>query len=532
MSAEVGRRSLRWPALIALCFAELLIFVDNTIVNVALPTIADDLGADNSGLQWVVDAYTLVFAGLLLAGGYLGDRFGRRMILLAGVAGFMAFSALAAMSGTLGQLIGARAGLGLFAALVFPATLAIVVVIFDDVRERALAVALWAAVAGVAIAIGPLLGGWLLEHYSWGAIFWVNVPAGALTIILVATLVPANRNPDIGPFDWCGVLLSTAGISLFVYSVIEAPSHGWLSARTILGIGGGILLIALFALWERRNPHALFEVRLFADRGFAAAALLMAFGFFALMGFVFLVTQYFQGVRGYSPLETGIATLPFAVVMAVLAGPSMWLAARVGAGRSAAFGSLVMAISFCLTVQYDADSSYWTVIFIAMTTMAAGVALISGPATLLVLNELSTGQAGAGAAVNDTSRELGGTLGVAVLGSILASVYSSRVADDLAGLPLPEQAREVAQSSVMAGVQVAQSIPGEVGQRLESITTSAFLDGFHTASWVAAAVAAVAAEIGWLLFERREADEVFEEFGTVPDAGAGESVDLGGQLRQ
>ncbi|MBU9765416.1 DHA2 family efflux MFS transporter permease subunit [Mycobacterium sp. TNTM28] len=500
--AEGARTRLRWLALAALCWAELLVFVDNTIVNVALPTIAKDLGANNSGLQWVVDMYTLVFAGLLLTGGYLGDRFGRRLILLVGVVGFMAFSAVAAVSGSLGQLIGARAGLGLFAALVFPATLAIVVVIFDDLTERALAVALWAAVAGVAAAIGPVLGGWLLEHFSWGSIFWANLPAGLLALILIPILVPPNKNTDAQAFDLGGVLLSTIGVALFVYSVIEAPNHGWSSLRTIAGIAVGAGVIAVFAAWEHRKPNALFDVRLFADRRFAAAALLMAFGFFALMGFVFLVTQYFQAVKGYSPLETGIRTLPFAIVMAVLAGPSMWLADKLGSGRTAACGSLVLAVGFWLTVQYGVDTSYWRVIVVAMSTMAAGVAMISGPATLLVLNELSAGQAGAGAAVNDTSREIGGTLGVAVLGSILASVYSSTVGRDLADAPLTADVREAAQSSVMAGVQIAHRLPAPLGARADEVVKDAFIAGFHCASWVAGAVSAAAAVAGLWVFER------------------------------
>ncbi|WP_234814378.1 MFS transporter [Mycolicibacterium conceptionense] len=509
---------MRWWALAALCWAELLVFVDNTIVNIALPTIAKELGANNSGLQWVVDIYTLVFAGLLLTGGYLGDRFGRRKVLIIGIAGFMALSAIAAISASLGQLIAARAGLGLFAALVFPATLAILVVIFDDLRERALAVALWAAVAGVAAAIGPVLGGWLLEHFSWGAIFWVNLPAGLLCLLLVPIVVPPNKNPDTGRFDSRGVLLSTVGILAFVYSVTEAPSRGWWSVHTIGGITLGIAVIAAFAAWEYRHEEALFDVRLFADRGFAAAALLMAFGFFALMGFVFLVTQYFQAVKGYSPLETGIRTLPFAIVMAVLAGPSMWLATKMGSGRTAASGSLVMSAGFWVTVHYDIDTSYWSVIVVAMTTMAAGLALIAGPATLIVLNELSTGQAGAGAAVNDTSREIGGTLGVAVLGSILASVYSTNVSRDLAGIPLPAEALDAAGSSVMVGVHVAQHLPTRIGIQVEDVVKNAFISGFHAAAWVACGVAATAGVICWLVFERigRSTTRSIAEQSTTP----------------
>ncbi|MEU6562790.1 MFS transporter [Nocardia nova] len=490
---------IRWLGLAALCFAELLVFLDNTIVNVALPKISTDLDASTSGLQLVVDMYTLVFAGLLLTGGYLGDRFGRKTVLLIGITGFAIVSALAAMSQDLGQLIAARAGLGLFAALVFPATLAIVVILFDDLAERAIAVATWAAVAGVAAAIGPVVGGWLLDHYSWGSIFWINVPAGVIALFGVAALIPPNRNPEIGRFDLGGVMLSMAGISILVYSVIEAPNHGWLTIRTIGGLVAGVAVIAAYVVWESRFSSPLFDIRLFRDRNFAAAALLMTFGMFALMGFVFLMTQYFQGVKEFTPLETGVRTLPFAIAMAVFAGPSMWLGSKIGAGRTAVIGSLVMAVAFCLTVRYDAHTSYWGVIVPVMVTLAAGVALVSGPATFMVLNELSTGQAGAGSAVNDTSRELGGTLGVAVLGSILASVYSTKMTTGLSDIPLPPTAHDAATNSMLTGVRAARSVPGPFGTRLGDLVKAAFLDGFHLASLVAGGVAAVAAVAGWLL---------------------------------
>ncbi|WP_325097804.1 DHA2 family efflux MFS transporter permease subunit [Nocardia gipuzkoensis] len=494
---------IRWLGLAALCFAELLVFVDNTIVNVALPKIATDLGAGTSGLQMVVDVYTLVFAGLLLTGGYVGDRFGRKTILIIGIVGFAALSALAATSNNLGQLIAARAGLGLFAALVFPATLAIVVIMFDDLRERAIAVACWAAVAGVAAAIGPVIGGWLLNHYSWGSIFWINVPAGAIALIGAAVLVPQSRNPEVGPFDFGGMVLSMIGISVFVYVVIEAPNHGWLSPRTVAGLVIGSVVIGAYVVWENRFSSPLFDVRLFRDRNFATAAMMLTFGMFALMGFVFLMTQYFQGVKEYMPFETGIRTLPFAIAMAVFAGPSMWLGSKIGAGRVAAIGSLVMAAAFWLTIRYDMYTSYWSVIVPVMVTLALGVALVSGPATFAVLNELSPGQVGAGSAVNDTSRELGGTLGVAVLGSVLASVYSGKMADGLGAIQLPEEARAAAANSMLSGVHAARSIPGPSGIQLIDLVKAAFLDGFHMASIVAGGVAAIAATAGWLLLPTR-----------------------------
>ncbi|MDL9935547.1 MFS transporter [Gordonia sp. ABSL1-1] len=490
---------IRWLGLVALCFAELLVFLDNTIVNIALPRMATELNAGTSGLQMVVDVYTLVFAGMLLTGGYLGDRFGRKTVLLIGIAGFAVVSALAAISKDLGQLILARGVLGLFAALVFPATLALVVILFDDLRERSLAVAIWAAVAGIAAALGPVVGGWLLEHYSWSSIFWINVPAGAIALVAVAAFVPASRNPDTGPFDLGGMVLSMAGVSIVVYSVIEAPNHGWLTTRTIGGIALGAAVIAAYIVWEKRFSAPLFDIRLFRDRNFAAAALLLTFGMFALMGFVFLMTQYFQGVKEFSPLETGMRQLPFAFAIMIFAGPSMWLGSKIGGGRTALLGTLLMAVAFWLTIRYDDITSYWSVIAPVMVILALGATLVGGPATLMVLNELSTGQVGAGSAVNDTSRELGGTLGVAVLGSILASVYSSKIATDLAGIPMPEQLHDAATSSMLAGVEASHYLPAPFDVQFGNLVKGAFLEGFHLASLAAGGVAVAAAVAGWLM---------------------------------
>ena len=286
----------RWLALCALCLAELLVMVDNTIVNVALPTMSRDLGAGISGLQWIVDAYTLVFAGLLLTGGYLGDRFGHRRMLLVGIAGFAGVSALAASSNTLGQLIAARAGLGVFSALVFPATLALIVAIFPEGKQRATAVGIWGATSGIAVAIGPVLGGWLLEHYSWASVFWVGLPIAAVTAIAVLAVVPGTRPESVSRFDVVGLVLSVIGLGLLTYSVIEGPHHGWTDARTIVGIVVAIAVIGVFVWRELVVAHPILDVTLFANRRFATAAGMVAVAFFSLFGFIFLITQFFQAV--------------------------------------------------------------------------------------------------------------------------------------------------------------------------------------------------------------------------------------------
>ncbi|WP_168698920.1 DHA2 family efflux MFS transporter permease subunit [Gordonia paraffinivorans] len=493
------RTAARWWALGALGFAELLVMIDNTIVNVALPTLALDLDAGISGLQWIVDAYTLVFAGLLLTGGYLGDRFGHRRMLVTGIVGFMAVSALAASAQSLGQLIAARGGLGLFAALVFPATLAIITSIFVDAKERATAVGIWAATSGVAVAIGPVLGGWLLEHFSWTSVFWVNVPFGMIALAAIFAVVPGTRPLEVPRFDIAGVALSVAGLGLLTYTLIEAPHVGWGEVRTVAGILGALALLTLFVAIQLRIAHPILDVRLFANRHFATAAAMISLAFFALFGFIFLITQFFQAVKGYGPLAAGVRTLPFAIVMAVLSPVAMMLSHRFGARYVAVLGAFLMSGGFALVELSSRDSGYWELIIWAMSLMAAGLAFISGPCTQLIMDALRPEQAGAGSAVNDTTREIGGTLGVAVLGSILTSAYVAGIADRLSGRGLPREAVDVAEQSVMAGVEVARQLPGTLGDAVQVAVQEVFLDGLHDAVWAAVAITAAAGVAALLL---------------------------------
>ncbi|GEE04171.1 MFS transporter [Gordonia spumicola] len=482
--------------------------VDNTIVNVALPTISRELDAGISGLQWVVDAYTLVFAGLLLTGGYLGDRFGHRRMLLGGIVGFVVVSVGAALAGSLGELIAARAGLGAFAAVVFPATLALIVGIFTDPKQRAAAVGVWAATSGVAIAIGPVLGGWLLEHFSWASVFWVNVPFGVVAFVAVLGVIGPrglDEHALLPRFDAVGVVLSIAGLGLLTYSVIEGPAAGWASARTIVGLLVAAAILAVFVAHQRRVSDPIFDVMLFANRRFAAAAAMVAVAFFALFGFIFLITQYFQAVQGYSPLQAGVRTLPFALVVAALSPAAMAAAHRFGPRPVAVTGALLMASGFGLVQFVDQQSTYFGLIIWSMMLMAAGLAFISGPCTQVIMDALTPEQAGAGSAVNDTTREIGGTLGVAVLGSVLTSVYASDVADRLTALGVPAPAREIAEQSVMAGVEVSSRAPAGAGPAIHDVVSSAFIDGLAQATWVAVGVSLLSAAVGaWALREPSE----------------------------
>src|SRR6185312_16122429 len=373
--SAAGQRDRRWWILAVLCLSVLLVVVDNTIVNVALPTISRDLHASTSALQWVVDAYTLSFAGLLLLGGNLGDRLGRRRFLQLGLLLFAVFSVGAALSRGTGELVAARALMGFAAALVYPATLAILNNVFTVARERAIAIGVWSAVSGLAVAIGPVSGGALLRHFSWASVFYVSVPVVVLAVVLGRFLLPESRDPKAGRFDPLGAILSIAGISLLTWSIIEAPQHGWGSFATIGGILGSLVILSGFAWWQARRPDPMLEVRLFRNPRFSAASAAIALAFFGLFGFIFMITQYFQIVRGYDPLRAGVATVPFAIVTGAFSPLAIVLMKRAGTKIVVTAGLLLMSAGFVVASSTQVGSAYWGRVIVSMTLMAAGLAL-------------------------------------------------------------------------------------------------------------------------------------------------------------
>jgi EmrB/QacA subfamily drug resistance transporter len=505
MKAMTAPGDRRWWILVVLCLSVLLVVVDNTIVNVALPTISRDLSASTQALQWVVDAYTLVFAGLLLLAGNLGDRLGRRRTLQAGLALFALFSVGAALSRNTGELIAARAAMGAAAALVYPATLAILNGVFTNPRQRATAIGIWSAVSGLAVAIGPLAGGALLEHFSWSSVFYVSVPFAIVAIAAGRLLLPESRDHRAGRFDPLGALLSIAGITLLTWSVIEAPGHGWGSAVTVGGIGGSLVILAVFAWTQARRPDPMLDVRLFRNPRFSAASGAIALAFFGLFGFIFMITQYFQVVRGYSPLHAGLATLPFAFVTAAFSPAAIVVMKRVGTKIVVAGGLLLMSGGFAVAAVTTAGSSYWGPVVAAMTLMAAGLAFTTGPATEAIMGALPAGKAGAGSAVNDTTREVGGTLGVAIVGSMLNSAYGAHVAGALMALGAPVTAARAAGTSVIAGVTVAAHFPAPLRAAASEAVNAAFMAGLHRGSVVAAGAAAAGALVALLFVPARVA---------------------------
>ncbi len=490
--------------LIALLLAAFAINLDTTLVNVALPSLVRELHATTTQLQWVVDAYNLVFAALLLTFGSLSDRFGRKGMLLAGLTVFGAASLAGGFTTTPAQLIAARAVMGLGAAMTFPATLSLISNVFTERRERARAIGLWGAIAGVAIALGPIVGGWLLEHFSWSSIFIAMAPVAAAGILLVLASVPASKSPDAAPADIAGLVLSTATMALLVFTIIEAPDYGWGSARTLAGFAASAVLLAAFIGWERRNTHPMLDVRLFRNMRFSAASGAVTVSFFTLFGFIFLMTQYFQFVRGYGPLSTGVHLLPVALSVGAFSVAGTQFAVRAGTKLVVTLGLIAMAAFYGWVAAATTATVSYGIIAVQMVLYGLGMGLTSAPATESIMGAVSRRMAGVGSAVNDSTRLLGGTLGVAVIGSVYASLYGSRLT---ASLPagLPHVARAIAHQSVGAAYAVSSRAPGPLGAAVHDAATNAFLHGLSIGCLVAGGVAAAGAVLAVLFLPAQPA---------------------------
>jgi EmrB/QacA subfamily drug resistance transporter len=487
--------------LISLLLAAFAINLDTTIVNVALPSLVRELHASNSQLQWVVDAYNLLFAASVLAAGSLSDRFGRKGMLLAGLAVFGLASLAGGLTDGPGQLIAARAVMGVGSAMVFPSTLSLLSNVFTERGERARAIGLWGAITGAAIALGPIVGGWLLELFDWRSIFFVMTPIAALAGLLVARYVPTSRDPHAARIDRAGFALSTATVGLLVYTIIEAPSHDWGSARTIGSFAVTALLAAAFVARERSTAEPMLDLTLFRNLRFTAASVSVAISFFALSGFIFLVTQYFQFLKGYGPLSTGIRLLPVASFVAISSIVGAKLAVRFGTKLVVASGLLSMAAFYLWVTSTSATTGYGT-IAAQMVVLGTGMGLTSAPATEAIMGVVPKAKAGVGSAINDATRLLGGTLGVAVIGSVYASLFASRLTSALPG-GLPAAAVRTAHASVGAALTVAskaaQSGHPALAVAIHNGAHSAFFAGFSTANYLAAGVAGAGAVMALVL---------------------------------
>jgi EmrB/QacA subfamily drug resistance transporter len=478
--APPARRGL---ILAAVCLAAFAINLDTTIINVALPSLTRQLHAGTTDLQWIVAGYSLSFSALVLAAGSLGDRYGRRPALLIGLVGFGVASGIGALCANPGQLIAARFVMGMFAALIFPTTLSVITNTYPDREQRVAAIGAWGAVTGLGVAVGPVTGGLLLKEFSWPSVFVALVPVALLAAVAVFAVVPESRDPATPPVDRPGLLTASVTVGSLVYTIIEAPTRGWASTPTLVGFAIAILSGIAFVLIERDSPHPMLDVKLFRTPAFSAASGSVTIAFFALFGFIFLITQYFQFIRGYGTLSTGVRILPVALSLGLFSVLGANFAARLGTRAIVCAGLVLLGAAFAWIAQTSATFPY-PLIAVQMVMMGSAMGLITTPATESILSVLPPAKAGVGSAVNDATRETGGTLGVAIIGSVYTSLYVSHLTAAATGLP--HAALAAARSSVGAGYAIARRAPAPLDHQLIGHVQAAFLAGLHAGCYVAA----------------------------------------------
>lgn len=485
---EIHRR--RWLVLAAMCLPLVMVVMSVAGLNVALPSIQRELNASPSDLLWTVDAYALVFAGLLLLAGALGDRFGRKGALLVGLSIFAVGLGLGGVADSAGQLIFGRAVMGAGAALIMPATLSTITVVFPP-NERRKAIAVWAAFAAAGGSFGPVVSGLLLESFWWGSTLLALLPVVAVTAVVIVLICPKSRDDEVTPLDPVGAVLSLTGLTALLYAIIEGPERGWGDPRVLAAAAAGIVIVGAFAIWERRSPHPMLPLDLFGDVRFRVGSGVITTVFFIMFGWFFATSLYLQFVREYSALQAGLALLPFPLAMIIVAPRSAGLGERFGSGKVITAGFGVIAFGFFL-LTFMTPATPYPFLAVAFAILGSGMGITSAPATGNIMSAVPPGKAGVGSAVNDTTREFGGALGIAIIGSFMSSLYRSGL--DIAGLGLPPEAEAAAQESVGAAAALARTLPAG-GVELAAQALQAFSDAFRVIN-ISTAVLAVAGALG------------------------------------
>ncbi len=493
----------RWAILGVLVVSLLVVVLDNTVLNIALPTIQGDLQATPAELVWAVDSYILTFAALLFTWGVIGDRVGRKRVLIIGLVVFAIASAICAFAVDAAMLIGFRAVMGIGGAAVLPTTLAIITVVFPP-HERGKAIGAWAGSVGAAVALGPVLGGLLLQHpdwsrwltgNDWGAVFLINVPIVAVGLVLIARIVPETRNPRPRRLDLVGLVISILGLVLLIYGIIDASrTRDWLAPSVVWPILGGLVIIGLFLWWERRSDHSSFDVSLFANRGYAVSLIAVSLSFFALSGITFTLPFYLQILRGFDTLTAGLCFVPFAVGQLLAAPRSAAMVLRFGYRTVMTTGLVLVALSLLALTQLTIDAPIW-LLLAGFFLFGFGMGNVIAPASTVMQNVLPLARAGAGSAVQNTVRQVGGALGVAIIGTLLATQYATTITPVLAETGLPDQVIEVASESIIStDVALAQSTaPAEIVDQVRARAFEVFLDASHLTFYVSFAVVVIAA---------------------------------------
>jgi len=492
--------ALRWWTLPVLCLSLLIIVMDNTILNVAIPSLMSDLHASNSQIQWIIDAYTLVFAGLLLTTGSLGDRFGRKGALQIGIVLFGIGSVASALAGSASHLIVTRGFMGIGGALIMPATLSILTNVFRDPRERGRAIAIWAGFSGVGIALGPVIGGLLLRHFSWSAVFWVNIPIGLTALVLGYFVVPTSKDPNAPRIDLPGAVMSIVGLGSLLFGIIEGPTRGWSDPLVVGGFTVGAIVLSAFIWWELHTDEPMLDMRFFRNPRFSVANGAITLTMFAMFGSLFLMTQYWQLVHGYTPLEAGLRLIPYAMTMMIVAPLSARVVERVGTKRVVTGGLVIMAAGMLALSFIQRDTAYLIVIAV-YCSMAVGMGFTMAPATESIMGSLPREKAGVGSAVNDTTRQVGGALGVAVIGSIVSSAYTTKIASSAPAFGIVGDALGKAQESLANALGLASTANDPRGY-VDTVRDS-FVHSLSIGLKVSSAVVFVAAVLAWKFLPAR-----------------------------
>jgi EmrB/QacA subfamily drug resistance transporter len=497
----------RWNILAAMCLSLLLVIIGNSSLNQAIPTLAKELSLTSLQLTWIVDIYPLLFASLLFTFSAVADRYGRKLVMQIGLGVFLSatiYAGFVANSGV--ELIGARAVMGIGAAMVMPTTLSIIENVFPK-KERARAIAIWSGVAGGGIALGSIMTGFLLEHYAWQSVFVFSTILGAVGFIFNQWITPNSRDEKQTPIDWLSGGLSTIGLLGLVYGIIEAPSHGITDTPVMLSLLAGIAGVGLFIWRQLRIKHPMLDMKLFKIPAFSISALSVTLTFFSLMGIFFSISQLFQLIMGYSTLEASFRMLPIFLLMMLSAPFVPNIVKKYGTRWTVTAGLVLVSGSFLIMSQWPTVPQYWQVLG-SMLVMMTGMSLTMTPATNMLMSAIPRNRAGMGSAMNDTTRELGGALGIAVLGAVLSSVYSNQVANAVSKLPV--QIQETASNSLAGALAVAEKM-GPLGDGLSVAAKTAWMNGLSRATIIASAIVGVAAIVASIWLPHRHEDGADDE---------------------
>jgi len=520
MAETPAKDSKRWIILGILCLSLFIIAIDNTVLNLALHSISIDLGASASDLQWITTAYILVFASLLLTMGIVGDRYGRKLFLQAGTLIFGIVSLATALSNSTEMLIVCRALLGIGAAMIMPSTLSILSDTFRDPKERAKAIAIWAAVFSMGASVGPVIGGYLIEYYDWAAVFYINIPVTAVAFISGYFIIRESKGENAPKPDLLGMILSIGGLFALVYGIIEAGRTSWADGTVLLFVGVAVIVLALFGWWEKRARDPMLPIGFFRNMSFTGGSLAMMLTVFALMGSLFFVSQYLQSVQGYSPVASALRMLPMGITIFVFAVTSAYIAQKTSNKFAVALGILICGGGLLYFALALAPDSSYAVLVVGMLISGCGMGMMVWPATDAIQGSLPVSRAGVASAMNPTTQQVGGALGVAVLGALMNSTYRDEI-DALAVVTsLPAEAAETIRDSIQGAHILAGQLPAEASQQVIEGSSEAFTSGMTDAMFVAAILMGVCSLLTYIILPKRV--KVLEEhIDSSPDNNDG-----------